>query len=105
MLTQTVNHTCDNTFPITADPDAWQVTMCAASISGFIISIGMPVAKIVAIKKGIKFAGGLTIFAQLLIGLLTQKMTFADIGVYGPYVMDALFILTGIDSIMKNCIW
>ena len=105
MLTQTVNHTCDNTFPITADPDAWQVTQCVASISWFIVSIGMPVAKIMAVKKGIKFAGGLTIFAQMLIGLLTNKMTLADIGVYGPYVAQAASILMGVDGIIKNCIW
>lgn len=65
----------------------------------------MPIAKIMAIKRGIKIAGGLQIFARLLIGLLTKKMTLKDIGAYGPIVMQAIGILTGIGDVVENCTW
>lgn len=105
ILTQTVDHSCEDSFPITADPNAWQITRCAGAIAGLIISIGMPIAKIMAIKRGIKIAGGLQIFARLLIGLLTKKMTLKDIGAYGPIVMQAIGILTGIGDVVENCTW
>lgn len=105
MLTQTVNHTCDNTFPITADPDAWQVTVCIASISAVLLSVSTPLSSVRAIKNGIKIAGGLSIFAQMLIGILTQKVTLSNLSAFKPELGVAVGLILGIDGVITNCRW
>ena len=104
ILTQTVEHSCNNSFPITADPNAWQVTVCIASIGGVLASLVVPAAKIIQIKKAIKIVGGLSVFAQMLIGLIVGTHSLTTIAIaFGPLVVQAFTTILGIDGIMKNC--
>lgn len=106
ILTQTVDYSCNDSFPITADPNAWQITMCIAQISTVLLSAALPIAKIVQIKRAIQIAGGLSIFAQLLIGLIMGTANAATIlTAFGPVVLNALLILTGIGGIIEKCKW
>lgn len=106
ILTQTVNHSCEDSFPITADPNAWQITMCVAHISQVLLTTLLPVGTILQIKRAIKIAGGLSVFAQLVIGIAmgaADKLAVAM--ALGPVVLDAILALTGIDGIIQNCTW
>lgn len=104
ILTQTVNHSCSDSFPITADPNAWQITVCVASIVTALTSIAIPVAKIVKIKKAIKIVGGFSVFAQMCIGLVLGTHSLENIAIaFGPLVVEAFTTILGIDGIIKNC--
>lgn len=104
ILTQTVNHSCEDSFPITADPNAWQITCCVASIATLLVSALVPAANIVQIKKAIKIVGGLSVFAQLVVGLVIGTHSLATIiKAFGPLVGAAAMAILGVDSIMKNC--
>lgn len=104
ILSQFISHSCDNSFPIEADPNLWEITMCAGAIALVIGGIALPAVKILKIKKAIKIAGGLSVFAKLCIGILMgAKDAIAAVELLGPIVLEAIQTLLGIDGIMKNC--
>ena len=106
ILTQTVDHSCNDSFPITADPNAWQITMCVAQISQVLLTTLLPIGKVLQIKRSIKIVGGLSVFAQLLIGIAmgaADKLAVAM--AFGPMVLDAILTLTGIGGIIQSCTW
>ena len=106
ILTQTVNHSCEDSFPITADPNAWQITMCIANISQALLGTLLPIGKILQIKKAIKIAGGLSVFAKLVIAIAMGAADKVAVAMaFGPLVIEAIMVLTGIDSVIKNCTW
>lgn len=83
---------------------AWDVTKCAASISAVLVSVALPVAHIVKIKQAIKIAGGLRIFAELVVAVIFGTKSFASITIaLGPVVGEAIAIVLGIDGIITNC--
>lgn len=106
ILTQTVKHSCDDSFPITADPNIWDVTKCVAAISFVLVSVAVPAAKIVQIKRGIEIAGGLSVFARLVVAVILGTKSLANvIAAMGPAVAEAISILLGIGEIQNNCKW
>lgn len=102
-LTQVINFTNDNAFPIIADPSAWQVTKCVAAITWVIGSTVFAAAKIVRIKRYISALGGIRSAATLLIGATTA----AERQALGKSTLNSLMNLAseilGISSVQDNC--
>lgn len=99
-LTQVVNFTNDNAFPIVADPSAWQVTKCAAAITWVIGSTVFAAAKILRIKKYIAALGGIKSAATLLMGATTAAERL-EIG--GSALMNLASEILGIAAVQDNC--
>lgn len=99
-LTQVVNFTNDNAFPIVADPSAWQVTKCAAAITWLIGSTVFAAAKILRIKKYIAALGGIKSAATLLMGATTAAERL-EIG--GSALMNLASEILGIAAVQDNC--
>lgn len=99
-LTQIVNFTNDNAFPIVADPSAWQVTKCAAAITWVIGSTVFAAAKILRIKKYIAALGGIKSAATLLMGATTAAERL-EIG--GSALMNLASEILGIAAVQDNC--
>ena len=99
-LTQVVNFTNDNAFPIVADPSAWQVTKCAAAITLVIGSTVFAAAKILRIKKYIAALGGIKSAATLLMGATTAAERL-EIG--GSALMNLASEILGIAAVQDNC--
>lgn len=99
-LTQVVNFTNDNAFPIVADPSAWQVTKCAAAITWVIGSTVFAAAKILRIKKYIAALGGIKSAATLLMGATTAAERL-EIG--GSALMNLASEVLGIAAVQDNC--
>jgi len=99
-LTQVVNFTNDNAFPIVADPSAWQVTKCAAAITWVIGSTVFAAAKILRIKKYIATLGGIKSAATLLMGATTAAERL-EIG--GSALMNLASEILGIAAVQDNC--
>ena len=99
-LTQVVNFTNDNAFPIVADPSAWQVTKCAAAITWVIGSTVFAAAKILRIKKYIAALGGIKSAATLLI-VATTAAERLEIG--GSALMNLASEILGIAAVQDNC--
>lgn len=99
-LTQVVNFTNDNAFPIVADPSAWQVTKCVAAITWVIGSTVFAAAKILRIKKYIAALGGIKSAATLLMGATTAAERL-EIG--GSALMNLASEILGIAAVQDNC--
>lgn len=99
-LTQVVNFTNDNAFPIIADPSAWQVTRCVAAITWVIGSTVFAGAKILRIKKYIAALGGLKSAATLIMGATTAAERFK---VGGSALMNLASEILGIAAVQDNC--
>ena len=104
ILTQTVEHDCQNFFPITADPNAWQITVCAAKIASFLTGVALPISKILKIRKAIKAVGSIRLFASIVIAIIQKKMaTDALKKIGGQILMDAVMTIIGLDGIASKC--
>lgn len=99
-LTQIVNFTNDNAFPIIADPSAWQVTKCVAAITWVIGSSVFAAAKILKIKKYIAALGGIKSAATLLMGATTAA---ERLKVGGNALMNLASEILGIAAVQDNC--
>lgn len=99
-LTQIVNFTNDNAFPIVADPSAWQVTKCVAAITWVVGSTVFAAAKILRIKKYIAALGGIKSAATLLMGATTAAERL-EIG--GSALMNLASEILGIAAVQDNC--
>lgn len=98
-LTQVVNFTNNNAFPIVADPSAWQVTKCVAAITWVIGSTVFAAAKILRIKKYIAALGGIKSAATLLMGATTAAERL-EIG--GSALMNLASEILGIAAVQDN---
>lgn len=76
-LVQVVDFDKTTSFPVVADPTAWQVTKCAGSITWVIGSSIFAVAKVAKIKKYIKTLGGIKKSASKLIGIVKKAQKIA----------------------------
>ncbi|MDQ5984205.1 MAG: hypothetical protein RUMPE_01245 [Eubacteriales bacterium SKADARSKE-1] len=103
-LTQVISHTCDDAFPITADPSVWQITMCAVYITSTIAGFALPIAKIIKIRKAIKAVGSIRLLASIIIGCM-QKKVARDVllKMGGKVLLEVVEMLTGLDGVKANC--
>lgn len=92
-LIQVVNFDEDTAFPVVADPSAWQVAKCVATVGIFVIGNSILAAKAV---KLIKSLGGIKSAIALCYGATTAAEK-------GETVIKLLAILTGISSIQSSC--
>lgn len=99
-LTQVINFSSKNAFPIIADPSAWQVAKCAAAITVAIGSGVFAAAKLVKIKRYIKALGGVKEAAKLLLGATTWAEK-AKAG--GSALVGLASEILGVKEIQDNC--
>lgn len=99
-LVQIVDFDENSAFPIVADPSAWQIAKCAASVTLVVVSTAFAATKIVKIKKYIKALGGMKEAVSLLIGAtsIAEKGTAA-----GETLVFLAETLLGIDQVVENC--
>lgn len=101
-ITQHVEYTEKNAFPITADPNAWQVTKCVAAIAFVLGTTVFGAAKVLKIKKYIKACGGLKLFAQLIMAGAASQQEIFKVG--GMAFLEVAKEVSGISSIEAACI-
>lgn len=82
------------------DNDAWKVTKCAAAITVVVVSVAVPVAKVVKLRQFVIAVGGVREAARLLVGATTFAEKARVIG--GAIGAGAAEILS-IDAIITNC--
>lgn len=99
-LVQTINFSKNTTFPVVADPSAWQITKCAGSIAWALGSGIFAGAKLLKIKKYIKALGGVKEAAALLLGATTwaEKMEAG-----GSALVNLAAEISGVKDIKENC--
>lgn len=95
-LTQVINFSSKNAFPIIADPSAWQIAKCAAAITVAIGSGVFAAAKLVKIKRYVKTLGGV----KLMLGATTWAEK-AKAG--GSALVGLASEILGIKEIEDNC--
>ncbi|WP_437601019.1 hypothetical protein WMF28_05505 [Sorangium sp. So ce590] len=82
------------------DSDAWKVTKCAAAITVVVVSVAVPAAKVVKLRKFVIAVGGVREAARLLVGATTFAEKARVIG--GAIGAGAAEVLS-IDAIITNC--
>ena len=100
-LIQVINFKSTDKFPIVADPSAWQITKCAASIVWLIGSTVFVGAKLLKIKRYIKALGGVKTAAQLL---MTATTTEEKLKVGGSALVKLAEEILGIAAVQENCV-
>lgn len=108
---QTIEFTENTSFPIVADPTAWQITKCAASILSLLVGVYGTGGKVIrAINFLRKAKGGWSwkYFIQLLWGARKGLRTYTRVMTKAralSLVRDFIAYVTGISGIINNCSW
>jgi len=99
-ITQVVNFTENNAFPIVADPTAWEITKCVGAITWAIGSGVFAAAKLLKVKKYIAALGGIRTAASLLMSATTAEERL-EAG--GTSLLNLASLILGIDEIKEDC--
>ncbi|MGK3966264.1 hypothetical protein WMF38_19025 [Sorangium sp. So ce118] len=82
------------------DSDAWKVAKCAAAIAAAVVSLAVPAAKVVKLRKFVIAVGGVREAARLLV----HATTFAEKArVIGGAIGAGAAEILSIDTIITNC--
>ncbi len=99
-LVQHVDFDENSAFPIVADPNWWKIAKCVGSIASAVAGVGIPVSKVLQIKKLANAVGGYREAAKLLLGASSYAEKIREIAaVSGAAGAEIL----GIAGIRENC--
>ncbi len=100
-LTQVVDHAAgDFAYPITADPNWWDVAKCTAAITWVVGSTVFAASKILKIKKYIKALGGTKDAVQLMLRASTAE---ERLRVGGTALMGLASEVLGVAAVREAC--
>lgn len=97
---QEVDFTENTAFPVVADPSLWAITKCVASITWFIGSNVVSVAKLLKIKKYISALGGIRKSAELLLRASNWEERMR---IGGGALVGLASEFLGVASVKSNC--